>query len=89
MNKKYIAGRRLEYLAKKELEAAGFNVMRTAGSHGIADIIAVNSNVVRFIQVKKGGISRQEADYIRNFKFPSFCQMEIWLRIGRKWEIIQ
>jgi Holliday junction resolvase len=37
----YHKGRRLEYQFKKLLEKQGYIVLRTAGSHGFADLIAV------------------------------------------------
>lgn len=40
-NKNYLRGRRLEWQVKKDYEAAGYKVMRTAGSHGDFDLIAV------------------------------------------------
>lgn len=38
-NKNYAAGRRYEYACKKKLEAEGWTVLRTAGSHGDADLV--------------------------------------------------
>ena len=52
VNRNYIRGRAAEYRAKKELEADDFFVIRSAGSHSYADLIAVDINVTRLIQVK-------------------------------------
>lgn len=41
MNKAYGRGRALEYLIKDKLEAQGYFVVRAAGSHGVADLVAV------------------------------------------------
>ena len=52
----YLAERR----AAKVLERAGYVVARTAGSHSPFDVVAVNANGVRLIQVKRvkeGGIA--------------------------------
>jgi len=47
----YKSGRRYEYKAIEVLEEAGYKCCRTAGSHGIYDVIAVGANV-RLIQIK-------------------------------------
>jgi Holliday junction resolvase len=39
-NKNYVNGRAFEYRIKKEYEAMGYLVFRTAGSHSPADLIA-------------------------------------------------
>lgn len=56
MNKRYVKGRRKEYLLKHRLEKEGNIVLRTAGSHGFADLISVNKEKkeIYFIQVKAG-----------------------------------
>jgi Holliday junction resolvase len=53
-NKNYIKGRRKEYALKKLYEAKGWIVIRSAGSHSFADLIAIEpyEKVIRFIQVK-------------------------------------
>jgi len=53
-NKNYIKGRAKEYKLKAELEKQGYTVLRTAGSHGFADLIAINYELdkISFIQVK-------------------------------------
>ena len=43
VNKNYIAGRRFEYKVKKYYEDKGYTVLRTSGSHGFADLIAVRN----------------------------------------------
>lgn len=42
-NKNYQAGRRFEYTIKKALEGNGWEVFRTAGSHGSYDLIALQT----------------------------------------------
>jgi len=39
-NKNYLAGRRMEHALIKELRGKGLEALRTAGSHGVADVIA-------------------------------------------------
>ena len=41
---RYHKGRRFEYQFKKFLQKKGYIVLRTAGSHGFADLIAVGKN---------------------------------------------
>ena len=43
-NKNYINGRSLEYRVKNLLKENGFAVVRSAGSHGKWDIIAINES---------------------------------------------
>lgn len=53
MNKAYVKGRRLEYRALKALEADGYMASRTAGSHGVFDIVAFKGiEPALLIQVK-------------------------------------
>jgi len=56
VNKKYRAGRRFEYEVKKYFEKLGWLVFRTAGSHGLADIIAVKESDTLLIQCKYGSM---------------------------------
>ena len=54
-NERYISGRLAEYRLRDNLRALGYTVLRTAGSHGAFDLIAVHSKEpVRLIQVKSG-----------------------------------
>ena len=39
-NRNYTAGRALEYKVIKDLRSKGLEALRTAGSHGVADIVA-------------------------------------------------
>ena len=51
-NKNYINGRAFEYRVKKYFESKGYLAFRTAGSHGIADIIVINNDKIELIQCK-------------------------------------
>ena len=63
-NKRYVAGRAYEYRVKKKLEKEGWTVLRTAGSHGLFDIIAIaaptfdmrrlDTGRIKLIQAKSG-----------------------------------
>lgn len=65
-NKHYESGRRFEYRIKNHLERIGYYVIRSAGSKGIADLVAIipvgNHSKVFLIQVKTGNanINAQE-----------------------------
>ena len=43
-NPSYLRGRRLEWDVQKLFKEAGFACMRTAGSHGLADLVVVKHN---------------------------------------------
>jgi len=45
-------GRTLEHRARHELEAAGWWVIRSAGSKGAADLVAFNGGRIGFVQCK-------------------------------------
>ena len=74
-NKNYLNGRRKEYKIKREFEKLGYIVLRTAGSHGFADLIAIEIREKRiiFIQCKPNNFSKkkeielnQEYEFINN-----------------------
>lgn len=70
---KYAKGRRLEYKAKKILEAQGYTVFRTAGSHGLFDLVAINKAWLKLIQVKSNNtLTKIEYEKLRAFNnYPS------------------
>lgn len=49
----YERGRSFEYYLKKKLEEEGFLVIRSAGSKGIFDLVAIKGDEVYLIQCKK------------------------------------
>lgn len=49
----YSDGRRDEYKARDDLQANGYSVIRSAGSKGAVDLIAVKPGEVLFVQVKR------------------------------------
>ena len=63
-SKQYIKGRRYEYKVRKDYEALGYKVLRTAGSHGFADLIDVDMDTreVIFIQCKTGKLTHAEIE---------------------------
>ena len=54
-NKNYQNGRALEYRVKKWLEADNWFVVRSSGSHGIADLVSIKKGKVCLIQCKTNG----------------------------------
>ena len=48
----YTRGRQFEYRTKKKLEAEGWVVFRSAGSHSPADLIALRTGEVMLVQCK-------------------------------------
>ena len=84
VNPNYIKGRRKEYTIKHELERKGYIVLRTAGSHGFADLIAIQKDVklIRFIQCKPDNFSKTAEDklLLEHVCFnvnPWFCRFEV------------
>lgn len=63
-NANYLRGRNFEYKVKKYLQEQGYTVLRTAGSHGKYDLIAIKLEPqpsIIFIQCKaKLGLSTKE-----------------------------
>lgn len=64
----------------KLFENTGFYVFRTAGSHGIADVIAVNADEVIFIQCKYGvKPTKDERIKMYNFHVETFPNVNLIL----------
>ena len=97
MNKGYERGRRAEYMAVKQLEAAGYKAVRSAGSHGLWDVMAVNANGVRLIQVKSDEDvadvkyeCKVAAEKMSKLTCPANVSLEVWGRVhGKKGWLIQ
>lgn len=58
-NKNYVKGRRKEYTVRKFLQSKKWITLRTAGSHGFADLIAVKKGRIRFIQCKPDNFGKK------------------------------
>ena len=61
-NPLYVKGRRKEYRIANELKKKGYITTRSAGSHGVFDVIAVNpdTRIIRLIQAKAGGYAERQ-----------------------------
>lgn len=88
----YANGTRIEYIARNQLIADGYDVMRAAGSKGCVDLIAWSIREIRFIQVKKEGERRRKytEDYLGLQKLntpPCKASFEIWVwKKNRGWK---
>lgn len=90
MNKNYQRGTRFERIIIQTLEKIGYSTLRTAGSHGFADVVAVNCNLVRFIQGKvtkdKIRLSTYKPDIakILETSIPENVTKELWIKRDRE-----
>ena len=85
----YRKGYILEQKVRKELEAKGFYVVRSAGSHGAADLVGLCSDGLILVQVGTYG-SKGKEDYekLRKVPAPSGTIREVWLWVSRVgWKI--
>lgn len=76
----YTKGRRAEYKVMRILEVAGYDCIRSSGSHTLWDVVAINKSQVRFIQVKincKPIPAEKEA--MELFIVPDNCSKELWV----------
>jgi len=51
----YTRGRALEYEIRDRLREDGYQTFRTAGSRGVADIIAIKPGQILYVQAKRDG----------------------------------
>ena len=79
-NKNYDRGTRLEYKIKAFLEAEGYYVMRAAGSHGPADLIAIGGETCLAIQVKRHTVGRSMRGYDKLLEIPAapWLKRQVW-----------
>jgi len=86
----YRRGGTYEYIAKKQLEEQGYVVIRSAGSHGPADLVATNDWEIKFIQIKfqkdkKINLNKYSEDIEALRKIPislhNDVRRELWIRI--------
>ena len=83
---RYDGGADLERAAKKVLEDSGYYVVRSAGSKGQADLIALKLREVVFVQCKKDGrISPVERSAFRGLclRLGAVCLLASWYKPGR------
>lgn len=84
MTTRYAAGRESEYKAQRELAAAGYSTLRTAGSHGPIDVHAWSDTEARYIQIKtfqtKPGSYAQDIAELEAMPLPPNASAELWIR---------
>jgi len=84
MNKSYTKGRRIEFLAKKKLEAEGYLVIRSAASKGPVDLVAINSVKTRLIQVKARKPTRRQMQNLQKLVATGIeADVEVWIYKGK------
>jgi len=85
----YRKGEYYERKARKELESEGYYVIRSGGSKGIWDLVAINKNEIRLIQVKSNSKpGPKERKNMEEFESPSNAIKEFWRYYGRNKRII-
>ena len=93
MNRRYIKGRNFEYRVKEHYEKEGYFVVRSAGSKGIADLVAIYKNnppkqhLPLIIQCKNMSYKRVPKKEIKRFlDFASkyWCVPVVATKRGRK-----
>lgn len=92
----YRRGRSAEYRAARDLERAGYLVIRSSGSHSPVDLVAIGPAGVRLIQVKVDSESRTlrpselEAvrEELRALPRPTGVTYELWVGrvVRRRWQ---
>lgn len=73
-NSNYQAGRRFEYERMAAWRSKGYEVLRTAGSHGAYDLIAFRKDrLPEFIQCKVVSTPSAMKRLLKSFKPDDFC----------------
>lgn len=87
----YAKGQRLERKVREILRAAGYYVIRSGGSKGLWDLVAIGHHDVRLIQVKASGnpIGRADRQALVNFPVSSQVKKEIWRLPDRREPLIE
>ena len=88
---RYTTGRRLEYRARDALRAQGYTVVRSAGSKGPIDLVAIGPaegrRTVRLIQVKANRPRRTDRLKLAAVPAPRGVRREIWQWQAGTWRI--
>ncbi len=76
----YSKGRKREYDVMDILKKAGYQCLRTAGSHGMWDVIAIGPSNIRLIQVKLNRTpTPAERRAIEEFRVAPRTTKEVWM----------
>jgi Holliday junction resolvase len=73
-------GARAEHRARALLESTGYQVLRAAGSKGVADLVAWDAVSLRIVSVKSGTqyATAIEREALRNLPRPANATIEVW-----------
>ncbi len=88
----YSRGRKLEYAVRDELISRGYIlVVRSAGSKGPFDLVAISPSDIVLIQVKASSARRKAAvEQLKKIQVPENVRKEIWVKVPRQdWEVTQ
>ena len=78
---KYQQGTRLEYEARDILVGRGFIVIRSAGSKGPVDLVAIGSQEILLVQVSKLKVkSSRDLEDLRSMQAPPNVRRQLWER---------
>ncbi len=90
MKTAYRKGRRAEYLLKKKLEDEGWFVVRSAGSRGVVDLVALKDDQVMLIQVQMGSyISHQKRQQLKELTSHVRGKVVVAVYWGRQWKFME
>jgi len=82
----YKRGRNAEYVIKQKFEKEGYVVIRSAGSHGPADLIAARDHEIILIQVKTNGyLSKAEKEKLKEWAKHFGGKPVVAKKKGRRW----
>ena len=88
----YTIGVRLERLWMSQMRAKGYKVMRSAGSHGLIDCMAWNTDEIIMVQVKNSKRTYNDDDLAELMEMPRPACAKVFLaeRDGGKeeWNLI-
>lgn len=78
----------MEYQSKARLEQSGYTVFRTAGSHGAADLIAIDQHTIILVQVKSGP-RINDTTALKALPAPPSVKKVVhhWTKQGRVWQL--
>jgi len=91
----YATGYRIERRAVKMLEDLGYIVVRSAGSHGPFDLVAISPDDIRLVQIKVMPFNANRTFFkqrlaLKRIAVPLVCRKEFWIyEIRRGWHFYQ
>lgn len=90
-NKNYVNGIAKERKLMDEYRAKGYKVMRSAGSHGLIDVIAWNKKEVLMFQVKNGKNAYNDDDIGELIEMPRPAGVRVFLAERERggWNMIE